>query len=127
MVSCDGRWVAYWCGGSATEVYVASFPSFTDQRQISSSGGCQPLWRKDGRELFYITLEGKLMSADVKSGATLDVGVAQPLFQTAVRVDPTRNQYAVLGDGRRFLALESAEQGASPMMLVVNWTSGLGR
>jgi hypothetical protein len=67
------------------------------------------------------------MSVDVKAGSTLDVGMARPLFQTGVHVDRSRNQYVVTGDGRRFLALEGIEQGATPMMLVVNWTAGLGR
>jgi eukaryotic-like serine/threonine-protein kinase len=125
-VSPDAHWVAYNSLESGQwEVYVASFPSFTNQRQISNGGGCQPLWRKDGRELFYLTLEGKLMSLDVKAGSTLDFGLARTLFQTNVPVNPTRNQYAVADGGRRFLLLESAEPSASPMLLVVNWPAAI--
>ena len=64
-VSPDGHWVAYNSIESGRwEVYVAAFPTFADKRQVSVNGGCQPLWRKDGKELFYLTLEGKLMAVD---------------------------------------------------------------
>jgi hypothetical protein len=65
-ISPDGRWVAYNSLESGRwEVYVAAFPGFTDKRQVSSAGGCQPHWRKDGKELFYLALDGKLMTVDV--------------------------------------------------------------
>jgi len=68
-VSPDERWVAYNSLESGRwEVYLATFPAFTEKRQVSVSGGCQPFWRKDGKELFYLTLTGKLMVADVRSG-----------------------------------------------------------
>jgi len=67
------------------------------------------------------------MSVGLKTGPTLDPGLPQPLFQTTVRVDPILNQYAVTADGRRFLTLESTEQSAPPMTLLVNWTAALGR
>jgi hypothetical protein len=56
----------------------------------------------------------------------LDSTVPRELFTLPLRVDPIRNQYAVTGDGRMFFALESAEQGAGPMTVVLNWTAGLG-
>ena len=49
------------------ELYAASFPSFTDKRQVSRDGGGQPLWRHDGKELFYLSLQGKLMAIDTKT------------------------------------------------------------
>ena len=67
------------------------------------------------------------MSVDLKSGKSLDPGLPQPLFQTTARPDPTLNQYAVTGDGRKFLVLETADQAAPSMTLVVNWTAGLVR
>lgn len=67
------------------------------------------------------------MSVDVKNGPAFEAGLPRPVFQTDVRVDATLNQYAVTGDGRRFLVLENVEHSASPMTLVVNWTAGLGR
>jgi Tol biopolymer transport system component len=63
-VSPAGRWVAYnadeW---GRWEVYVATFPGFTSKRQISRDGGVQPQWRRDGRELFYLSGDGSMMGA----------------------------------------------------------------
>ena len=67
------------------------------------------------------------MSVDLKPGATLEPAVPRVLFRASMRVDPILNQYAVTGDGRRFLVLESAEQTSTPVTVVVNWTAGLGR
>jgi hypothetical protein len=64
-LSPDGRWVTWQSLESGqAQVYVATFPAFGARRQVSLSGGCQPRWNRDGRELFYLTLDGKLMSVD---------------------------------------------------------------
>jgi Tol biopolymer transport system component len=127
-VSSDGRWIAYNSNESGRwEVYVASFPGFTERRQISTSGGCQALWRKDVKELFYLALEGKVMAVDVKAGATLETGLPRELFQVPLRVDPQIDQYAVTGDGRKFLVAENVDEGPAPMTVVLNWTAGLSR
>jgi eukaryotic-like serine/threonine-protein kinase len=62
IVSSDGSCTAYFSDESGRiEVYVASFPAFREKRRVSDNGGGAPLWRKDGRELFYVTLDGKFM------------------------------------------------------------------
>ena len=99
---------------------MAAFPAFTERRQISTAGGGQPLWRKDGRELFYLSLDGKLMALDVKSGATLETGSPRALFQTKVDVEPRFDQYCVAPDGRRFIVAESSPNDR-PISVVVNW------
>ena len=63
------------------EVYLAAFPSFTDRRQVSTGGGVMPLWRKDGRELYYVSLDRKVMAVEVKAGSTLETGTVKALFQ----------------------------------------------
>ncbi|MBI3698571.1 MAG: PD40 domain-containing protein, partial [Acidobacteria bacterium] len=127
-VSPDGRWVAYNSSESGRwEVYVASFPGFTERRQISNSSGCQPLWRKDGKELFYLTLEAKVMAMDIKPAATPEAGLPRELFAVPLRVNPTGNQYAVTGDGRKFFFLESLDEGPVPITVTLNWTTGLTR
>ena len=109
----SGRW----------EVYVAAFPAFTERRQISSNGGCQPFWRKDGKELFYLTLDGKLMAVDVKGGATLSTGVPQVLFQTPERVNPMQSEYCVTGDGKKFILREPVGERTTPITVVLNWNA----
>ena len=82
-VSPDGRWVAYNSLESGSlEVYVAAFPSFPQKRQLSAGGGAQPQWRGDGKELYYLAPDRKLMDVDVRSGATLETGVPHALFQS---------------------------------------------
>lgn len=86
------------------EIYVASFPSLTLKRQVSSGGGCQPFWRADGKELFFLSLDRKMMAAEVKAaGAVIEAGIPQALFQTDAGENIAYNQYAVTGNGRRFL------------------------
>jgi Tol biopolymer transport system component len=125
-VSPDGRWIAYNSLESGRwEVYVAAFPSFQEKRQVSGGGGCQPLWRKDGKELFYRTLEGKQMVVEVKIATKLQTGVPLLLFQTPARVNPVQNEYAVTGDGKMFLFREPIGEGTAPITVVLNWSAGL--
>ena len=111
----------------STEVYVASFPAFENRRQVSLRGGGVPRWRADGKELFYMSPDGKLMSVPVKPGPTPDFGVPTMLFQTPIRVPSLGiDQYAVTGNGQRFLVLSPTEDAAPvPITVVLNWTSRL--
>ena len=107
-VSPDGRWIAFNSLESGRwEVYAASFPSFTDKRQVSREGGGQPLWRNDGKELFYLSLQGKLMAVDIRPGATLETSDPTSLFQAPIGVNPVIDQYAVTRDGAAFHFLRS--------------------
>ena len=127
-VSPDGRWIAYNTDESGRwEVYVAKFPGFTGKHQVSNNGGAQALWRKDGKELFYLSLDGKLMTIDVKAGATIETGVPKLLFQTPLEVFPREDQYCVTGDGLRFLFAEPVGDATKPITVVLNWTAGLKR
>jgi serine/threonine protein kinase len=127
-VSQDGRWVAYESPESGrSEVYVAAYPAFAGKRQVSIAGGCQPLWRRDGRELFYLTLDGKLEAVDVRGGATLDTSVPHTLFRAPITVNANAGEYCVTGDGKRFIFREPVGETAAPINVVVNWTAGLKR
>jgi eukaryotic-like serine/threonine-protein kinase len=124
-VSSDGRRVAYQhLESGGWEVYLGAFPTFAERRRVSNNGGCQALWRRDGKELFYLTLDGKLKVVDVKPGAKLATGAPRVLFQTPFRVDPRAHQYCVTGDGNRFLFCEPIEE-PKPITVVLNWTAGL--
>ncbi len=124
-VSRDERWVAYQSTQSGqTEVYVAAYPSFSGGRQVSNAGGCQPLWRADGKELFYLTLSGKLAAVEVKGGTTLETSAPHVLFQPPVVLNPNLAEYCVTSDGKKFIFREPVRE-SSPITVVLNWTAGL--
>jgi hypothetical protein len=85
------------------EVYVQSFPGGGGKRQVSTGGGNNPRWRRDGRELFYHAGDGKLMAVPVRSGESLEAGAAVPLFEFRSATVGGNAAYAVTGDGQRFL------------------------
>ena len=122
----DARWVAYESNESGRfEVYVQSFPSPAVREMVSTGGGSQMRWRADGRELFYVAADGKLMAVPVQfpsAGKSLDLGDPTPLFAT--RIESTvqggiAHAYAVTADGQRFLMSTFTEQTA-PMTLILN-------
>jgi eukaryotic-like serine/threonine-protein kinase len=121
-LSPDGRLIAY--GENRTgrwEVFVSSFPSFDSIQQVSAAGGAQPRWRGDGRELFFIDLEGKMKSAMVEHGSSAKISVPRNLFDTGLIPDPTVNQYAVTNDGLKFLVLEPRKGFVESYSVVLNW------
>jgi Tol biopolymer transport system component len=123
----DGRWLAYVSFESGRpEVYVQPFPRGVGKWQISSSGGWMPTWRRDGREIFYLSPDGKMMAAAVRVDPAFETDVPQSLFVAQVRVfvGLSRRQYDVSADGQRFLLNQALEeQGAVPITLVQNWTA----
>jgi Tol biopolymer transport system component len=123
-VSPDGHWIAYTSDESgAWEVYVQSFPTAGRKRVISVGGGGQPEWRRDGRELFYLSPDGTLMAVSVTTTAPFDVSRPTPLFHAAISQDliSLRNQYAAAPDGSRFII--ETPQPPDPINVVVNWTA----
>ena len=125
-LSPDGRLIAW--GENRTgrwEVFVASFPSFDNITQVSRAAGAQPRWRGDSRELFFIDLEGKMMSATVERGPSPKIGVPRKLFDTGLVPDPTVNQYAVTNDGLKFLVLEPRKGFVETYSVVLNWPTTL--
>jgi hypothetical protein len=102
-------------------VYVASFPSFSDKDQLSRGGGGQPVWRSDGKELFYLSLQGQLMAVDTTLGASVEAGTLTSLFQVPMSVNPLIDQYAVTRDGQRFIFCAPANATGQPITVVVNW------
>jgi len=102
----DGRWMAYASDESGTkQIYVQPIPANGDKRQISTAGGNQPRWRRDGHELFYVANDLTLTAVPVKTGVTFDMDTPRPLFQ----IDPVNATgfatfaYQPTSDGQRFL------------------------
>jgi hypothetical protein len=121
----DGKWVAYNSDESGREeVYAARFPEMDHTRQLSQEGGCQPMWRKDGKELFYLGPEGKVFSVNLQTGSALGAGVPRLLFQSSVAVSCLIAQYAVTGNGQKFLMIEPVANSVTEsagLQLVRNW------
>jgi Tol biopolymer transport system component len=124
----DGKWVAFQSNASGrVEVYIQSFPGPGASIRVSTSGGAQARWRPDGKELFYIGLDGRLMAVSLTIAASGDVepGVPVPLFATHIGgavQGSLRQNYMVSPDGQRFLMNTVVSEGpASPITLILNW------
>jgi Tol biopolymer transport system component len=121
QVSPDGRWVAYISADSGrNDIYVASFPGPGPAVRVSPSGGIDPVWRGDGRELVYRS-QGQMISARLATHAgTIGVEHIAPLF-ALTKVGP-RMAHDMSRDGQRILAVsERAEVASAPITLVVDW------
>jgi serine/threonine protein kinase len=126
-ISQDGRWIAYTSDESGErEVYVRPFPSGPGQWLVSSHGGEAPRWRRDGKELFYVSGNRAIVAAPVTPGAVFKSGAGKVLFEARLVRHPSVGQlratleYDVSADGQRFL-LNSPSGTAAPIQLIVNW------
>jgi dipeptidyl aminopeptidase/acylaminoacyl peptidase len=128
-LSPNGRWIAYRSNESGRpEVYVQSFPPGSGKWQVSTAGGVEPSWRRDGKELFYLA-GTKLMAVETKTeGSSFEAGLPKALLE-APRLGPSgRNRYVAAPDGRRFLFVSSLEATSSrPFVVVLNWDAGRTR
>src|SRR6266536_4363087 len=123
----DGRWIAYNSDHSGTtEVYVRPFPSGSGTWQISTAGGGFPAWRRDGKELYYMGLDFKLMAVPVSADTKFHAGSPVALFP--IRPSGAGAVFDVTSDGQRFLVNSLAsELGSPPLDLLIHWTSLLGK
>src|SRR5262249_34029682 len=125
--SSDGKFLAYSSNESGRfQVYVETFPRSDSKWSISTNGGYEPRWRGDGREIYYLSEDRKLMAVSVEAGPSF--GRPKPLFQTNVPggVSPYRTSYVPARDGRRFLIYTlSGDSAPNPIAIVLNWTAGL--
>jgi dipeptidyl aminopeptidase/acylaminoacyl peptidase len=124
-LSPDGHWFAYASDESGPfEVYVDAFPDGGSKRVVSNGGGAEPRWRADGRELFYVTADRRLMVVPTTRGPVFEVGKPEALFEMNVRdlVAFYLKRYEVTPDGQRFVVQElTGRGGPSPLTVVVNW------
>jgi len=124
----DGRWVAYGSNESGNlEVYAVPFPGPGRKWQISTHGGTWPVWRRDGREIYYRGPNGTVYATPIEPhGDTLAIGMPEPLFRLEVPQDSTNQRYAPTSDGSRFLSIEPVDaQVKNPLTVVMNWTAKL--
>ena len=130
----DGRWVSYQSNESGQmQIYVQPFPRSGGPWQVSTEGGSQPRWRLDGRELFYVAPDVRLMAVPIGVGAdtrTLERGVPVPLFRTRLASGASisglsKPQYAVAADGRFLMNVVVEGATAPPITVVLNWDAAL--
>ena len=113
----DGRWVAYRSNESGrNEIYVQAFPSGASKSQISTTGGAQPSWRRDGREMFYVAPDNRVMAVPIiVNGSRIEAGKAVALIST------DGGGYSASSDGQRFLLSDITEERA-PITILLNWS-----
>ncbi len=122
-LSPDGQWLAYVSNESRrNEIYLQTFPEHGGKWQISTNGGEWPVWSRDGRELYFIGADRKLMAVEVKGTAkSLQAGVPKPLFEV-----PVSAQFDVAKDGRFLMQAPTGQSAANPPLTVItNWQAGL--
>jgi len=124
----DGRWVAYVSNDSGKdEIYVVPFPNAGARVQVSTEGGSQPRWRRNGRELYYLSPGSKIMVAELPA-ATNDfrVGAVRPLFALSGLTGVPGYLYDVSADGQKFIAVQELEHTSTvPLTVVANWPAEL--
>jgi serine/threonine protein kinase len=127
QLSPDNRWIAYFSGESGrAEVYVTPYPNRGGKWRVSTDGGTQPRWRSDGKEIFYVNRESKIVAAEVSAqGDGFQVETVRPLF--GIRGGGTRYAYDVSPDGQRFLINKRIEDHSpsSPLTVILNWSAAL--
>jgi Tol biopolymer transport system component len=129
----DMRWVAYQSDESGRfEIHIRPFPPGPDAGEnvmVSSGGGYQPRWRrKDGKELFYFTGDGKLMAVDIVEGPNLRVSEPHVLFSPPIWAGGSSYQvhrWDVSADGQKFLIPTLTQEYSAPFTVVLNWQAGL--
>ena len=129
VFSPDGRYLAYVSDESGKEeVYVRSFPALDVREQISTGGGTEPVWSRDGRELFF-RRHREMLAVDVATAPAFTAGRPRVLFETDLSSRPSSNlaSYDVSADGKRFLMVrERSSAGGADMNVVLNWFEELG-
>jgi Tol biopolymer transport system component len=125
-LSPDGRWLAYQqtdLAGTPGGIYAQPYPATGGVFQVSAGGAYQPVWSRDGRELFYVGIDGRLMAARVDTSDGLRVVGRESLFVIPI-LGPgaAGDQYAATRDGRRFLVNRAQQMTrTTPLTVVLNW------
>jgi eukaryotic-like serine/threonine-protein kinase len=128
QISPDGKWVAYASDESGVwEIYVTSFPGAAGKWQVSRGGGAEPRWRGDGKEIFYISLNGMLMAVPVNGDSIFATGTPAPLFQIHGRAPISSTDvftYDVTKDGKRFLVNRYVKPEHVPPLTILLHAAG---
>jgi len=125
-ISPDGQWIAYVSNESGKwEVYLQKFPRSNGKWQISTAGGSQPRWRRDGREIYFVDPKSTLYAVGVNLGAKVEIAQPRTLFPISLDDYAMGGRYAATADGERFLVNIDDNTDTRPINLVVNWPAAL--
>jgi hypothetical protein len=123
----DGPWIAYASNESGRpEVYVRAFPDGGKKQQVSTDGGSEPVWARNGRELFYRNGDA-VLAVPITADGELKAGSPKLLFQGPYESVQTSRNYDVTPDGQRFLMLRRDEPPATQVSVILNWAALLKR
>jgi serine/threonine protein kinase/Tol biopolymer transport system component len=120
-ISPDGKWLAYVSDETRRyEVYVQPFPTPGAKAQISTEGGEKPVWSRDGKQLYFISADRKMMAVNVTTGEKFEAGSPRMLFETRIG-NALGNRFDVSKEGRFLIPTETEQANDSPLTLIVNW------
>jgi Tol biopolymer transport system component len=124
----DGRWMAYVSNESGRfEIYVQPYPGPGGKWQISTDGGAEPVWNRNGRELFFRS-GTKMMAVDISTQPAFSAGTPKMLFDkqyVSTPIPQTFRYFDVSPDGQRFVMVKQGERAATPISVVLNWPADL--
>jgi eukaryotic-like serine/threonine-protein kinase len=126
-LSPDEQWLAYSSDQTGRrEVYVRALSGNDGRWQVSTQGGTMPRWRRDGRELYFLTLQNRLMAVSLDPGDAFRHGPPQPLFTALFNDwrDEYAGVYAPMPDGQHFVADIAKERTTTYLTIVTNWAAG---
>ena len=119
----DGKWIAYVSNESGrNQVYLQTYPTTGAKYQVSTAGGVNTRWRRDGKEIYFLSADGKVMAAPVKLGSGVELGTPQALF-----ADVRMTNFIPTPDGQNFFVnVPAGDENAAPMLTVItNWQAAL--
>jgi serine/threonine-protein kinase len=126
VLSPDGHWLAYVSDESGSkEIYVRPFPNVDSAKiAISIAGGLEPLWSRDGSELFFRTIRGEMFAVPVATGLHFEHSTPRLLFsKPGLTMQEYYRSYDVHPDGKRFLMLSTGGAASTSMNVIFNWRS----
>jgi Tol biopolymer transport system component len=134
-LSPNGKWLAYASDETGSwQVYVQAFSADAGAAarakwRISTNGGMQPRWRADGSELFYVSLDRRIVAVAVSTGQAFEAGATTALFDSDAPFELDGHpEYDVTPDGRRLvMAIAGGERHPAPLTLILNWPAAVGK